>query len=82
MQPLKTEGRTYEVERRAYHAARPGFRIAHGLEVRFGSLAGVPRPVRPCLPYLRKRNPEGLPTTSGFYFTFRTTLPRARPFSR
>ena len=28
MQPLNAEGRTYEVERRAYHAARPGFRIA------------------------------------------------------
>ena len=28
MQPLNAAGRTYEVERRAYHAARPGFRIA------------------------------------------------------
>ncbi len=28
MQPPHTAGRTYEVERRAYHAARPGFRIA------------------------------------------------------
>ncbi len=28
MQPLDAAGRTYEVERRAYHAARPGFRIA------------------------------------------------------
>jgi mannose-6-phosphate isomerase-like protein (cupin superfamily) len=28
MQPLNATGRTHEVERRAYHAARPGFRIA------------------------------------------------------
>jgi len=28
MQPLNAARRTYEVERRAYHAARPGFRIA------------------------------------------------------
>jgi quercetin dioxygenase-like cupin family protein len=28
MQPLNAAGRTYEVEHRAYHAARPGFRIA------------------------------------------------------
>ena len=28
MQPLKDTSATYEVERRAYYAARPGFRIA------------------------------------------------------
>ena len=32
MQPLKAADRTYEVERRAYHAARPGFRIRQHLD--------------------------------------------------
>jgi quercetin dioxygenase-like cupin family protein len=39
MQPLNAAGRTYEVERRAYHAARPGFRIA---EMQIGPTQTVP----------------------------------------
>jgi mannose-6-phosphate isomerase-like protein (cupin superfamily) len=39
MQPLNAAGRAYEVERRAYHAARPGFRIA---EMQIGPTQTVP----------------------------------------
>ena len=39
MQPLDAAGRTYDVERRAYHATRPGFRIA---ELQIGPAQGVP----------------------------------------
>jgi quercetin dioxygenase-like cupin family protein len=39
MQPLNAAGRTYEVERRAYHATRPGFRIA---EMQIGPTQTVP----------------------------------------
>jgi quercetin dioxygenase-like cupin family protein len=39
MQPPNAAGRTYEVERRAYHAARPGFRIA---ELQIGPTQMVP----------------------------------------
>jgi len=39
MQPLNAAGRTYEVERRAYHAARPGFRI---VEMQIGPTQTVP----------------------------------------
>ena len=39
MQPPNVAGRTYEVERRAYHAARPGFRIA---EMQIGPTQTVP----------------------------------------
>jgi quercetin dioxygenase-like cupin family protein len=39
MQPPKAEGRTYEVESRAYHAARPGFRIA---EMQIGPTQTIP----------------------------------------
>jgi quercetin dioxygenase-like cupin family protein len=39
MQPLNVAGRTYEVERRACHAARPGFRIA---EMQIGPTQMVP----------------------------------------
>ena len=39
MQPLNAAGRTYEVERRAYHAARPGFRIA---EMQIGRTQTIP----------------------------------------
>ncbi len=39
MQPPSAEARTYEVERRAYHAARPGFRIA---EIQISSNQAVP----------------------------------------
>jgi mannose-6-phosphate isomerase-like protein (cupin superfamily) len=39
MQPLKPEGRAYEVESRAYHAARPGFRIA---EMQIGPTQTIP----------------------------------------
>ena len=39
MQPLNAAGRTYEVERRAYHAARPGFRIA---EMQIGPTQTIP----------------------------------------
>ena len=39
MQPLDRAGRTYDVERRAYHAARPGFRIA---EIEISPAQGVP----------------------------------------
>jgi mannose-6-phosphate isomerase-like protein (cupin superfamily) len=39
MEPLNAAGRTYEVERRAYHAARPGFRI---VEMQIGPTQMVP----------------------------------------
>lgn len=39
MQPLNAAGRTYQVERRTYHAARPGFRIA---EMQIGPTQTVP----------------------------------------
>jgi mannose-6-phosphate isomerase-like protein (cupin superfamily) len=39
MQPLNSGGRTYEVERRTHHAARPGFRIA---ELQIGPTQAVP----------------------------------------
>ena len=39
MQPLNAASRTYQVERRAYHAARPGFRIA---EMQIGPTQTVP----------------------------------------
>lgn len=39
MQPLNTPARTYEVERRAYHAARPGFRI---VEMQIGPTQTIP----------------------------------------
>ena len=39
MQPPNVAGRTYEVERRAYHAARPGFRIA---EIQIGPNQTIP----------------------------------------
>ena len=39
MQPLHAAGPTYEVERLAYHAARPGFRIT---EMQIGSTQTVP----------------------------------------
>ncbi|QDW38232.1 cupin domain-containing protein [Bradyrhizobium sp. KBS0727] len=39
VQPPKPEGRTYEVESRAYHAARPGFRIA---EMQIGPTQTIP----------------------------------------
>lgn len=39
MQPLNAAGRTYEVERRAYHAARPGFRI---VEMQIGPTQTIP----------------------------------------
>jgi hypothetical protein len=39
MQPLKAADSTYEVERRAYHAARPGFRIA---EMQIGPRGSAP----------------------------------------
>ena len=39
MQPLKAADRTYEVERRADHAARPGFRIA---EMQIGPTQTIP----------------------------------------
>jgi quercetin dioxygenase-like cupin family protein len=39
MQPLNPAGRTYEVERRAHHAVRPGFRIA---EMQIGPTQTVP----------------------------------------
>jgi mannose-6-phosphate isomerase-like protein (cupin superfamily) len=39
MQPPDAAGRTYEVERRAYHAARPGFRI---VEMQIGPTQTVP----------------------------------------
>jgi mannose-6-phosphate isomerase-like protein (cupin superfamily) len=39
MQPLDAAGRTYDVERRAYHATRPGFRIA---EIQISPAQAVP----------------------------------------
>lgn len=39
MQPRDGAGRTYDVERRAYHAARPGFRIT---ALQIGSAQMVP----------------------------------------
>ena len=39
MQPLNAAGRTYEVERRAYHATRPGFRVA---EIQISPTQAVP----------------------------------------
>jgi quercetin dioxygenase-like cupin family protein len=39
MQPLNAAARTYEVERRAYHAVRPGFRIA---EMQIGPAQTIP----------------------------------------
>ena len=39
MQPLNAAGRAYEVERRACHAARPGFRIA---EMQIGPTQTIP----------------------------------------
>lgn len=39
MQPLNAADRTYEVERRVYHAARPGFRIA---EMQIGPTQTIP----------------------------------------
>ncbi len=39
MQPLDAAGGTYDVERRAYHATRPGFRIA---EMQIGPTQMVP----------------------------------------
>jgi quercetin dioxygenase-like cupin family protein len=39
MQPLNDADRAYEVERRAYHAARPGFRIA---EMQIGPAQTIP----------------------------------------
>ena len=39
MQPRNAAGRTYEVECRAYHAARPGFRIA---EMQIGPTQTIP----------------------------------------
>lgn len=39
VQPLNAAGRTYEVERRAYHAARPGFRI---VEMQIGPTQTIP----------------------------------------
>jgi quercetin dioxygenase-like cupin family protein len=39
MQPVATADRTYEVERRAHHAVRPGFRIA---EMQIGPTQTIP----------------------------------------
>ena len=39
MQPPETPSRTYDVERRAYHAVRPGFRI---VEMQIGASQGIP----------------------------------------
>ena len=39
MQPPNAASRTYEVERRAYHAARPGFRI---VEMQIGPTQTIP----------------------------------------
>jgi mannose-6-phosphate isomerase-like protein (cupin superfamily) len=39
VQPLDAAGRTYEVERRAYHAGRPGFRI---VEMQIGPTQTIP----------------------------------------
>jgi quercetin dioxygenase-like cupin family protein len=39
VQPLNAAGRTHEVERRAYHAVRPGFRI---VEMQIGQTQTVP----------------------------------------
>jgi len=39
MQPLNTPARAYEVEHRAYHASRPGFRIA---EMQIGPTQTIP----------------------------------------
>jgi quercetin dioxygenase-like cupin family protein len=39
VQPLNAAGRMYEVERRAYHAARPGFRI---VEMQIGPTQTIP----------------------------------------
>jgi quercetin dioxygenase-like cupin family protein len=39
VQPLNAAGRTYEVERRAHHAVRPGFRI---VEMQIGPTQRVP----------------------------------------
>jgi mannose-6-phosphate isomerase-like protein (cupin superfamily) len=39
VQPPNVAGRTYEVERRAYHAARPGFRI---VEMQIGPTQTIP----------------------------------------
>jgi|SRR6476620_2431008 quercetin dioxygenase-like cupin family protein len=39
VQPPNAAGRTYEVERRAYHAARPGFRI---VEMQIGPTQTIP----------------------------------------
>jgi quercetin dioxygenase-like cupin family protein len=39
MQPQNAAGRTYEVERRTYHAARPGFRI---VEMQIGPTQTIP----------------------------------------
>ena len=39
MRPVNAAGRTYEVERRAYHAVRPGFRI---VEMQIGPTQTIP----------------------------------------
>lgn len=39
MEPVNAAGRTYEVERRAHHAVRPGFRIA---EMQIGPTQTIP----------------------------------------
>lgn len=39
MQPVNAAGRTYEVERRAHHAIRPGFRI---VEMQIGPTQTIP----------------------------------------
>jgi quercetin dioxygenase-like cupin family protein len=39
MQPVNAAGRTYEVERRAHHAVRPGFRIT---EMQIGPTQTIP----------------------------------------